>query len=213
MRTAIFVDLGQIPGLLTLKDEVEVRTIHSPDTESALTTIRETSPSVVVASAALEEGAPGAFLEAVRGAVPGFQGAVIVANISAPPQTLTVYEWNPAERDYVSRAALPKDLNLEVGRFCRRGAGIWTDSEELRAIGFADNVEHKGASIHIQTEILAREKIRIKTTVLEGGAVRAKFTEPFQPEGDDAVAETREAARLQHAQVLEGLVAGEYDHG
>jgi hypothetical protein len=45
-------------------------------------------------------------------------------------------------------------------------------SGDPREIGFNDSVLVQGRSLHVQTEVLGREQLVIRTTVLEGGVVR-----------------------------------------
>lgn len=44
--------------------------------------------------------------------------------------------------------------------------------QQLRTIGFNDSVESGKRSFHVQTEVLVRDGVAIRTTVLEAGAVR-----------------------------------------
>jgi hypothetical protein len=45
-------------------------------------------------------------------------------------------------------------------------------SDEVQKIGFNQSVERAARKLHVQTEVLIRSQITIKTTVLEGGVVR-----------------------------------------
>jgi hypothetical protein len=44
--------------------------------------------------------------------------------------------------------------------------------QDPREIGFNESVTVQGRSLHVQTEVLGREELIIRTTVLEGGVVR-----------------------------------------
>lgn len=78
---------------------------------------------------------------------------------------------------------------------------------ELREIGFNEEVKLGERVLHVQTEIMGRASPVIKTTVMEGGALRASETNPC-PE-DKSVDEVREIAWRQHRSCVEGVAGGE----
>jgi hypothetical protein len=44
--------------------------------------------------------------------------------------------------------------------------------DEIQRIGFNESVSFQGRNLHIQTEVLVRDHVLVKTTILERGVVR-----------------------------------------
>jgi len=83
-------------------------------------------------------------------------------------------------------------------------------ANEIRSIGYSDNVEIAGRSFHVQTDVTTSNNVKVKTIVIEAGVVLdATVTVDEQVEGD-VVARTRQAAKLQHDRAVAEVRAGKY---
>jgi hypothetical protein len=56
---------------------------------------------------------------------------------------------------------------------------------EARKIGFNDSVAVEGAHLHVQTEVLTRGGVVIRTTVLHGGVTKLVESHPVPPHVSD----------------------------
>lgn len=59
---------------------------------------------------------------------------------------------------------------------------------EAKRIGFNDPVESGGKTLHVQTEVLTRNGIVIRTTVLDGGIATFAESRPCPPDIADLAA-------------------------
>ncbi len=59
------------------------------------------------------------------------------------------------------------------------------DPEAAAKLGFNETVHVGGRALHVQTEVLTRAGIVIRTTVLEGGVARLAEGRPCPPDVDD----------------------------
>lgn len=81
-------------------------------------------------------------------------------------------------------------------------------SEDIRKIGFNDNVRVDGRAFHIQTEVLQRGGYVMRTTVLEGGTVQFATSEPCPGNVQDHE-RIRALVRLQHESYVGKVIRGE----
>lgn len=75
---------------------------------------------------------------------------------------------------------------------------------EIRQVGFNESVNLQGRPFHVQTEVLVREQIMIRTTVLEAGAVMFAESHPCPNEALelDAFSALVEAQHKHYVQEL-----------
>jgi hypothetical protein len=73
--------------------------------------------------------------------------------------------------------------------------------QDLKDVGFYNLVEREGRSLHVQTEVLWRESIKVKSTVIEGGKILRAVAQPL-PESIDNAERGRAFIRAQHDAVL-----------
>ncbi|RLB48389.1 MAG: hypothetical protein DRJ42_23370 [Deltaproteobacteria bacterium] len=75
------------------------------------------------------------------------------------------------------------------------------DRAELSKIGFNSSVQGDGYKLMVQTEVLEKEQVMIRTTVLDRGIVQSRENRPC-PEAS-GLDEVRELAKVQHERILE----------
>jgi len=75
---------------------------------------------------------------------------------------------------------------------------------ELSKIGFNARVQADGRQYHVQTEVLARDEIAIRTTVLEAGTVRFAESRPA-PDGLDDISRFSAFVEDQHDHYVDQL--------
>jgi hypothetical protein len=79
--------------------------------------------------------------------------------------------------------------------------------KEARKIGFNKSVSRSGRTLHVQTEVLGRNELTIRTTVLEHGVVR--FSDSQVCPGDVSELEQIRALVLaQHTRLVEQVTEG-----
>lgn len=79
-------------------------------------------------------------------------------------------------------------------------------SDELRRIGFNKHLKQGDAKLMVQTEVLGRERLMIRTTVYRNGVVQTTETQPCDHEGKD-IAEVEAAVQAQHDRIVASVVA------
>jgi hypothetical protein len=78
---------------------------------------------------------------------------------------------------------------------------------DARKIGFNDPVEVEGRKLHVQTEVVTREGIILRTVVLEGGVVRFSENRTCPPEVQD-IGSLVACVKSQHQEILETIRRG-----
>ena len=78
---------------------------------------------------------------------------------------------------------------------------------DARKIGFNDPVVIDGHTLHIQTEVLTRGGVVIRTVVLDGGVVRMAENRPCPPEVADLEALVARV-KSQHGELLDKVRLG-----
>jgi hypothetical protein len=82
--------------------------------------------------------------------------------------------------------------------------------EELCKIGYNDSVEVGQRTLHVQTEVMVKGGVMIRTMILEGGVVRAVDRHPCPPELTE-LEEIRAYASSRHRQQIEAAQQGAVD--
>ena len=78
---------------------------------------------------------------------------------------------------------------------------------EARKVGFNDPVEVEGRKLHIQTEVLTRDGVVVRTLVLEGGIVRFSENRPCPSWVQDMVSLVA-CVQSQHQELLDTIRRG-----
>jgi len=211
MRFAIFVKMKHLIGPVNIISGNKYRPIHTENIDGAIRAIHILTPHIVVANAVIENGHPGSFVNAIRSRFPDFRFPVIICNVEQAPQTLIVNEWIAAQGQFRERSALPENLKEEIERLDRPQLDVRENLDELRCIGFADTICSGERSIHIQTEIITFEGIKIKTTTLDRGAVIDVICQTVDRAEGDIIDWARKTARQQHDKAVEGVHRGNDD--
>lgn len=76
--------------------------------------------------------------------------------------------------------------------------------DDLKKVGFNESVQVGGRSLHVQTEVLTRSGIVIRTTVLEGGVAKLAEHTPCPDNVSDLGAFVA-LVESQHKQLVEQL--------
>ena len=74
------------------------------------------------------------------------------------------------------------------------------DREELSKIGFNDSLTGDPRKVMVQTEVVGRGPVAIRTRVLHHGVIQSSEKQPLA-ETDD-IEQIRTAARIQHERIL-----------
>ena len=82
------------------------------------------------------------------------------------------------------------------------------DREQLSKIGFNNSVslDIDPRKVMVQTEVVARDEVLIRTRVLHAGVLQA--SEKHASPDASSVEQVREAARIQHERILEKVRQG-----
>lgn len=80
--------------------------------------------------------------------------------------------------------------------------------DQIRKIGFNTSVDVGDRNLHVQTEVLTRKQVVMRTLVLEGGAILRAERHPC-PEHLEAPEELEAYVRQRHYESVEALKSGE----
>ncbi len=78
-------------------------------------------------------------------------------------------------------------------------------SNDCHTIGFNQQVDVGNRSYHVQTEVVGSKQLSVRTTVLEGGVVCDRFSQPL---ASDEYAAAQTAAEQQHRTVVDRVAHG-----
>lgn len=78
--------------------------------------------------------------------------------------------------------------------------------KDPRSLGHNNHVELDGRKLMVQTEVLGRAELKVRTTVLESGVVRYSESNPCPA---NQLEEVRSIVEAQHARNLERVQRGE----
>ncbi len=205
MTHALFVGVGQLLDHILEKMGSGLRTTKVSTFEEALGLIASRPPDVVVISSAVDRGG---LLPAAHRRNPRFRGSVIEVDLTNPADGLTVHEWVAARRAYMRRAASLARLVEELRGLCRRAEERSAAIESVRTLGYNDCVEVMGRILQVQTEVIGRHEMSIRTVIVEGGQVLNAISRPF-PEELLELGNCDEHVHGQHLKVLAGVRDGQ----
>lgn len=80
-------------------------------------------------------------------------------------------------------------------------------SDAVYDIGFNAEVRSGARRLHVQTEIVGRSELKIRTIVVEGGAILANYDQPCPP--DEGVEQIRRLAHTHHQNCVDRTARGE----
>jgi hypothetical protein len=81
-------------------------------------------------------------------------------------------------------------------------------AKDPTTVGFNSEAAFGGRIFHVQTEVINRSDLTIRTTVHEGGVVRSSISVSAETTAVDTLTEQ---ARKQHETVVAGVRRGEVD--
>lgn len=88
-------------------------------------------------------------------------------------------------------------------------AGLCEGTVEIYEIGFNDQIEVGSRGFHIQTEILGKTELKIKTTVLEGGTTKHVAARLWS--SAIGVEELQDLAETQHKLIIDKVLRNDID--
>ena len=80
---------------------------------------------------------------------------------------------------------------------------------EIYEIGFNDQISVGERGFHVQTEVLGKTELKVKTTVLEGGTVRHVASRLWS--SAIGVDELQELAATQHQMIIDKVLRSDID--
>jgi len=114
-------------------------------------------------------------------------------------------------RDEASEATLPEGEN---GEACMGGPSLARDgTDDLGNIGFNSQEERGQDSLHVQTEVIVKDEIVVRTLVARRGAVLGVLSSSLRRDEQNDAARTTEVAQAQHDAALADVRRGKYDGG
>ncbi len=214
IRTAILVGLGQKVQRIQLESGEQIQIIHVNDGRSAIEEIMARPPQLVMVDASLDGASSGDYPDFILDGFPDFRSPIIIVKLELPNPGLIIHEWNASNGNFKTRTAPPEQLRPEIERYYSRppqAARRADDTHpEIRNIGYNDNVDRGKRAFHVQTEVSGEDKIKIKTTILEGGTVIDSFVQNCLQPQDDIVGPMK-VAESQHHSALAKVKSGNYD--
>lgn len=217
MPTALFIGLEHLFKSMQLDKDRPSEVVHATDLSSAMSQFRKLSPRLVLLPATIDGVCRGGFLGLLKRRFPDCHATVIVFDAKKQGNELTVYGWDSAQRSFSSRSSSMDKLQREI-----QTALDWEEEptpildempkaikDEIKNIGFYNCVELKGRSFHVQTEIISRDLMQIKSTVLEGGTVLDTSVQPYPSHLDDRI-QGEAFIQAQHEKMVEQVNQGKY---
>ncbi len=210
IRKAVFIGLGRATEQIGLDGGGWLRVASAPDVHRALPMIAEFSPHLVVANATVLREFEGSLVCALPKQVPGFRFPIIQVDLNSDTPGLTILEWRVEHATYSERSAPLVELGAEIERAVIAEPPVCARAAEIQDIGYYNVVERDGQAIHVQTEVVADDDIRVHTMVIKGGQVIDSKERTHCATEDDIVTDSSLAARSQHEAALAKVRRGEF---
>jgi hypothetical protein len=196
--TAIFIGTQHTAEPLFHEVNALVHVVHIAQWDRGLKAIEEASPRLIVVSGTADRPEPNLFLDRLRQRLPHCRVPAIAADMKG--RGLIVQLWDPIKQVFGTRTR-PMDDLLAIVRALLRPAASTVALEPLREVGFYNHISVDQRTLHVQTEVLWRDEIRIKSTVLEGGRI-LYATSQLLPLDIEDVEQGRAFIQAQHTVVL-----------
>lgn len=84
------------------------------------------------------------------------------------------------------------------------------EHEQIRSVGFNTRIVHGERTFDVQTEVMGRSAMTVRTTVIEGGVVRLLDSQPFAANAGD-LGSARERVAQCHELVVRRVRRGEIE--
>jgi hypothetical protein len=230
MRTLLVIKLGSTLPEIRKAAGTDVEVVHVNELDAALERLESSTVDLVLLSEVTFRGPVGGFLALLQERAPGKNVAVMVIDLMNPEKEIAVHEGG-ALAGAVVRSVPMRELRQELLRLCDAGAsspplapgGVNPPASqreapsadqraraaELRRIGFNDCVARGSRAVHIQTEVLGGEPLRVRSTVMEGGGILDATTRSVNI-GELPLAEVQALVRSQHDSVVAEVRGGRY---
>jgi len=208
VRKAVFIGLGRSSDQISLERGGWLHIVSTPNAESALEAIEDLAPNLVVASASVGAGVAETLLEQVLERVPRFRAPLIVVDLDSESPGLLIKEWSVEQGTYASRRVVVEQLGEEIERLCLKDTARCSHSAALQEIGYYDSIDREDCSVHVQTEVMVTDEIRVRTTVLKNGQVTESEVNTCRSTPDRVVVATSRAAEAQHMSMLSRIRKG-----
>lgn len=209
MRAVLLVSFEHLLGSENLGAGPQVELLHVVDLQEGLKVIKSRLPELVLVPAVAAKNVPDGVLSLIRRQVPEFRSTVIVVATNRRDNELTIHEWNAQQGDFASRWSSIVNLKQEVQGILRRSEEIRATKERVRDIGFYDCVKRDGRTLHVQTEVIWRDRIVVQSTVIEGGEVLHTTATPHLALPDD-FQQAEQLVRQQHQEVVAEVNQGKH---
>lgn len=196
--TAIFIGTQHTAEPLFHEVNALVHVEHIAQWDRGIKAIEEASPRLIVVSGTADRPDPKAFLDRLRQRLPHCRVPAIAADMK--DRGLIVQLWDPMKNTFVTRTRPMEDL-LAIIRALLRSAASTVALEPLRDVGFYNHVSVDQRTLHVQTEVLWRDEIRVKSTVLDGGRI-LYATSQLLPLDIEDVEQGKAFIQAQHSVVL-----------
>ena len=206
METIVNIGLRHLIQSQHIGCEQGTQMVNADDLETGLQLIARRRPGLVLVPAAMVPADEGEITELLRKRAPRARPAVIVLYPNRRDAEMTIYEWELLSGAYISRLRSIGSLRKEAQAILARHVEAKQLQERVKEIGFNNYADVQGRTFHVQTEVTWRDDLAIRTTVVEGGAVRDVQTERTSGIPDDL----EQRSRDQHEKVLAGVKQGKY---
>jgi DNA-binding response OmpR family regulator len=209
MRAVLLVGFEHLLGSENLGAGPQVELLHVADLKEALQLIKSRLPELVLVPAVAEKNVSEGFPQLIRRQVPEFRSTVIVVATNRRDNELTIHEWDAPQGAYTKRWSSIVNLKQEVQAILRRSEEARAAKERIRDIGFYDCVKRDGRTLHVQTEVIWRDRIVVQSTVIEAGEVRHTAAIPHLSLPDD-LQQAEQVVRQQHLEVVDEVNQGKH---
>jgi hypothetical protein len=196
--TAVFIGTQHMVEPVFHEVAARLQVAHYSQWESGLKAIETAGPCLVLVSGTADRPDASAFFEPFRRRIPHCLAPAVAVDLMA--RRLTVQRWDYAAGAFTARVRPIDELTGAVSALLEPVVAR-KELAALRDEGFYNHVPVGERTLHVQTEVLARDLYRIKSTVLEGGRI-LYGTSQVLPLDVEEIAQGKALVQAQHNAVM-----------
>jgi hypothetical protein len=200
--TAVFIGADHMVEPVFHDVASRLHVAHHSQWESGLKAIEMAGPCLVMVSGTAEHPDSSAFFDHLRRQIPHSLTPAVAVDLMA--RRITVERWDQGAGAFTKQVRPIDELTATVDALLEPAVA----PEELAALrdeGFYNHVPVAERTLHVQTEVLTRDFVRIKSTVLEGGRILYGTSQVLPLDVED-VARAKAIVRAQHDAVMAQVV-------
>ena len=172
-KSVLFLGLKSMSSSLPSASDIKPTVITEDNVKNGIRAMDDHRPQMVIVSSTLNQEIHGGILSLIRIRFLAYRPQAMIVD----DKQLTIHQWNPEEKTFVTRTSTLDQMSDEIESSFEpsmetMSAEALDKLKKLKEIGFYDCIKHQEQQFHVQTEIIWSDKIKIKASVIESGAIR-----------------------------------------